>query len=720
MFASLFILLLAGAQAGHIYAGPVAVRYSFAGVPLYYTLRFSLTTPFPSDGYLNLVLPAAVHSASDKTTVAFVLRNGANGLVLAQYKATGPADTNPQYWGNPGTPLEAGTWYLLDVYPTTVPASRGIVSLSTTASPTADGIIYDTNPAHSELNLGSSAVASSLTVTVTGQSSTPGATSIIEVSSTSVSAWPSGSFIELDIYYDAAVAAQTTVSSSAVLDFSMASFCQSKVGFTATVCTLVSVSKARATFSANHAASATFTLQVGIKNPVYASVRGIQWSVFSENGASLEWGKLDTALSCTTLSLASTSPRFKMLWGIDSTYSDANSIWLGIYSAAAGGRLGPANSLNIGFQVASPSPLSTQFTVALKTLAAGVLEGSIVTNLPAVSGKSVICLFNVASTEIRCSNVGPLIRTSYRYFIAFKAYYAANAGPTLADFGRVRVDSVVTGTSGLLTGIKLYAELAGDTMNVRQNAEYLDTTGWHNKASYKLGDVQVITAADDASLTSTGTAANNMMTGSNVTAGIDPSQANQNLLFLLKVASAQYDSAGVSSNEYTYKIIYNPNVISLASGSSAKGIDFAAYSTAMTGFVLTSFSCFSYGIRVCQRFNDTSQTTNTQSVVSLSGVPVFGLYNFKCGSTTAADCAQTGGATCLEECNLFQGYSAADRAGGVFAMRQVNFPAGYQSSLYADSQVLDFVVQIFEGTTLVSSQLINAFTVQPTVPVNLK
>ena len=131
-------------------------------------------------------------------------------------------------------------------------------------------------------------------------------------------------------------------------------------------------------------------------------------------------------------------------------------MWLGIYSAAASGRLGPANAINAGFQVAAPSPLNSEFKVTLKILAAGVLEGSIVTNLPAVSGKKVVCTFDTGSTEIRCSSVGPLIRTSYRYFVSFKAYYANNAGPTLSDFGRVRIESVVEGPAGVLTGIKLF------------------------------------------------------------------------------------------------------------------------------------------------------------------------------------------------------------------------------------------------------------------------
>ena len=100
-------------------------------------------------------------------------------------------------------------------------------------------------------------------------------------------------------------------------------------------------------------------MQIGIQNPVFASIRGIQWSVYSAHGDSIEFGKLDSALSCTTMNLSPGTPRFKLLWGIDSSYSDANNLWFGIYSAKSGGKLGPANSINIGFLINSPSPLNT-------------------------------------------------------------------------------------------------------------------------------------------------------------------------------------------------------------------------------------------------------------------------------------------------------------------------------------------------------------------------
>ena len=51
----------------------------------------------------------------------------------------------------------------------------------------------------------------------------------------------------------------------------------------------------------------------------------------------------------STLSLLAGSSRIKLLWGIDSTYTMANNMYLGIYSSKSGGMLGPANSINIGF-----------------------------------------------------------------------------------------------------------------------------------------------------------------------------------------------------------------------------------------------------------------------------------------------------------------------------------------------------------------------------------
>ena len=100
-----FLLLPALIAAGHIAAGPSAVRYASSGTPIYYSLRLALENPLPADAFFKIVLPAAIHSGTDKTSVTLTLKNAINELILAQFKCSPVADTNPQYWASPGTAL---------------------------------------------------------------------------------------------------------------------------------------------------------------------------------------------------------------------------------------------------------------------------------------------------------------------------------------------------------------------------------------------------------------------------------------------------------------------------------------------------------------------------------------------------------------------------------------------------------------------------------------
>ena len=68
--------------------------------------------------------------------------------------------------------------------------------------------------------------------------------------------------------------------------------------------------------------------------------------------------------------------------------------------------------------------------------ATGVLEGSIVHNLPAYSGLSVFCYY--LTTQIICKNVGAFINTGYRYWISGKAYFGSTTGSTVT-FGGVTI-----------------------------------------------------------------------------------------------------------------------------------------------------------------------------------------------------------------------------------------------------------------------------------------
>lgn len=54
------------------------------------------------------------------------------------------------------------------------------------------------------------------------------------------------------------------------------------------------------------------------------------------------------------------------------------------------------------------------------------------------------------------------------------------------------------------------------------------------------------------------------------------------------------------------------------------------------------------------------------------------------------------------------------------SMRKVTFPANYYTSLYADSNLLDFVITFRNDGAIVSTALINAYTVVGTKLKNIK
>lgn len=90
----------------------------------------------------------------------------------------------------------------------------------------------------------------------------------------------------------------------------------------------------------------------------------------------------------------------------------------------------------------------------------------------------------------------------------------------------------------------------------------------------------------------------------------------------------------------------------------------------------------------------------------------YGMYKFSCGDAysypATASCAST---TCIPECNMFTGQSSNNLGSSTMAMRQVTFPTGYYSSVYADNNLLDFIVFFTQAGGIVTASLINGYTV---------
>lgn len=87
--------------------------------------------------------------------------------------------------------------------------------------------------------------------------------------------------------------------------------------------------------------------------------------------------------------------------------SEIGTIPLVPFKALNGGKLGPLNSLFIGFETDLYIPIGSEFIVKIKLEANGVLEGSFLTNLPSASDQPVRCSYT--SPYIKCINVGALV-----------------------------------------------------------------------------------------------------------------------------------------------------------------------------------------------------------------------------------------------------------------------------------------------------------------------
>lgn len=69
---------------------------------------------------------------------------------------------------------------------------------------------------------------------------------------------------------------------------------------------------------------------------------------------------------------------------------------------------------------------------------------------------------------------------------------------------------------------------------------------------------------------------------------------------------------------------------------------------------------------------------------------------------------------------MFTGYGTQNIGSSVMSMRKVTFPTGYHSSLYADENLLDFVISFRNNGNVVSTGLINAYTIAGTTMKNIK
>ncbi len=194
---------------------------------------------------------------------------------------------------------------------------------------------------------------------------------------------------------------------------------------------------------------------------------------------------------------------------------------------------------------------------------------------------------------------------------------------------------------------------------------------------------------------------------------------SQQLVFLIQTQLA--DVSG-GTDYYTMNLLYNSKVIGFESDdmADARGLDFVGYENASGNWSISYSPCYQVGQLLCEKYNNDTPTANVQVRMNTTqSYNYYGMYKFGCGKSfsAAVSCPTT---SCADECTMFTGYGTSDLSRSVMAMRKVTFPANYYTSLYADSNLLDFVITFRNNGAIVSTGLINAYTVVGTTMKNIK
>lgn len=167
------------------------------------------------------------------------------------------------------------------------------------------------------------------------------------------------------------------------------------------------------------------------------------------------------------------------------------------------------------------------------------------------------------------------------------------------------------------------------------------------------------------------------------------------------------------------RLLYNNKVIGFESGAEEKGLDFAGYESGSGNWSIEYSPCFREDYVVCEKYNNDTPTANTQVRVNTT-TNFYGLYKFECGDAYMSSAPCFSG-DCPSACNLFTGYGTSDFNSAIMSMRQVSFDStSFHSSLYADDSLTDFVIVFLRGSTIVSSALINAYTMVGAKMQNIK
>lgn len=437
--------------------------------------------------------------------------------------------------------------------------------------------------------------------------------------------------------------------------------------------------------------SAALTIQLTILNPGFVDITGLAAQITTNNGIIAGLAITNNILTVNPIAISAAG--VNLHWGIPLN-TVQTVMGLGLFVD------GGWNTLDIGFTLSQVTMIGTQFKLTLYVGATSVLSQSINTNLPSLNGTSSMqCGY--AFPNIICSPIDAFTSTTLRYYLKFKAYFAST--DSITNLGSITI-SLVNSNNQLFT--PLTQALAVQTFPW---ANYRDTSGFHSN-SYKIRETQVISTADTGLANSTSTFMNSLFTSNSSFIGIDPTVANQQLVFLMQTLPAQMSNSNPTQT-YEMRVYLNPNIFA---SYSTQGIDFAAYDATSSSYRSDAVTCYvnsstspTIQIYQCQAYKDHVYGSQIDNVFTNSSY--YGLYSFKCGNGVNTVCPS---ASCAESCRIFKGKGTNSGSSGVFSIRNVNFISGYQSNYLADEKALDFIIAFYQAGVLVSASLINAYTVK--------
>ena len=257
------------------------------------------------------------------------------------------------------------------------------------------------------------------------------------------------------------------------------------------------------------------------------------------------------------------------------------------------------------------------------------------------------------------------------------------------------------------------------------NSDYHDYGGLHEGASnYRIGETIVSSHNDTMLPNSTTKGIENFLYSPNSLVGVDPSVSPQQLMFFMKVNLNQMSRPSPASfgQNYTMKIYTNPNIMNV----SNLGIDFLAYSASSRAWDVANTACYVDSSTtpttqryMCQKYND--HVYNRQIDNTFAKTNNYGLFTWVCGSGQVVNCPTS---DCSSSCQILRGgFSNANittGSAGVLSIRNVTFIDSYHSPVEAGPFNFDFVIAFYHDGLLVSSSLINAYTLNRTRLQNVR